>query len=509
MIELSGQPLTLAEIESVAVDLVPVSLSPKARDAMQRSRKVVEDIIAQGKVAYGVNTGFGRLSDVAIPHDKLGELQLNLVRSHACGFGEPMSVAQSRALTLLRANVLAKGFSGARPECADILIEMLNKQVTAYVPLRGSVGASGDLAPLAHLALVAIGEGSAKVGAGAWVGGNDALSQVGLAPLQLEAKDGLSLLNGTQAIGAVGNLALSKAHRVFGAMLVATATSIEALMGTPVAFDERVHIIRQHQGQVQIAAILRDLLADSQIRESHKENDPRVQDAYSLRCTPQVYGPVLAALRSTEEVLCNESGAATDNPLVFADEAELISGGNFHGAPLALALDQLAIAIVMAMSITERRMDRLVNADASDGLPPFLAPNAGLESGYMIAHVAAVAALNEARVLAHPACIDNSPTSAGKEDHVSMGMTSAIKFDKIVELFAQVVACELVMACQGLEFRKPLLPAKQVQTAYNRVRNIVPPTETDRAFGHDIEMVRQALLNGDLYFNDLIAEFGV
>src|SRR4030095_6516773 len=350
---------------------------------------------------------------------ELRELQVNLVRSHACGFGNPLSVAEARAMLLLRANVLATGFSGARPLVIDALVAMLEAGVTPVIPEKGSVGASGDLAPLSHLALVAIGEGEAFY-QGERLPGATALDRAKIAPLQLEVKEGLALLNGTQAMGAVGALALHRAERWVRLADVAGAMTLEALRGTPVAFDERIHAARPHPGQVEVAAHLRELLRDSQIRDSHLENDPRVQDAYSLRCMPQVHGTVRGALRHAREIVEIETGSATDNPLVFVETGDVFSGGNFHGAPLALSFDYAAIAMTDLLSISERRIDRLVNPDANEDLPAFLTSHPGAASGFMMMQIVAASLLNEAKVLAHPASIDNVPTARGKETRVSM-----------------------------------------------------------------------------------------
>ncbi len=494
MLELAGQPLTLDQIHAVARGAETVSLAFSAREGVDAARNVVEQVLATGQVVYGINTGFGKLSYVQIANDDVRQLQTNLVRSHACGFGDPLHDQEARVLMLLRANVLAKGHSGARTTIIELLCEMINRGVIPWVPARGSVGASGDLAPLAHLAQIVIGEGKARVGNSGWISGVEALEKAGLVPVALEAKEGLALLNGTQAIGAVGSIALHQALQLCRWSTIAGAMSLEALTGTPVAFDPRIHAARPHSGQVRVAKHLLQLLEHSEIRDSHRDDDPRVQDAYSLRCMPQVHGPVLESLENAARVFEIESGSVTDNPLIFADKGDVISGGNFHGAPLALALDGTAISMTMLLSIAERRIDRLLNSDLSDGLPPFLAHNPGLESGFMIAHVAAVAALNEARVLSHPACVDNCTTSAAKEDHVSMGMTSALKFKQIVQLSAHVVATELVCAAQGLEFRKPLRPGDGVKKAYDWVRDHVGETLRDEPLGEPIGRVACALL---------------
>jgi histidine ammonia-lyase len=399
-------------------------------------------------------------------------------------------------MMLLRANVLALGCSGIRLEVLQLLTEMLNRGVHPFVPEKGSVGASGDLAPLAHLSLALVGEGEAFF-EGERLTSGEALRRAGLAPVTLEAKEGLALLNGTQAMHAVGGLALFRAKRLSRVADVAGSMSLEALKGTPAAFDARIHEARPHPGQRACAEHLLWLLRDSEIRASHLENDPRVQDAYSLRCMPQVHGAVRGALAHCEEVLAIESASATDNPLVFADQSEVVSGGNFHGAPLALALDYAAIAVTDLMSIAERRIDRLINPDTSEGLPPFLAPKAGMQSGFMIPHVAAVALLNEAKVLAHPASVDNLPTSAGKEDHVSMGMTAATKFRTIVDNAEKLFAIELLAGAVAIDYRRPLKGGVGVERAYETLRRFAPPFTDDRAMYAEIEQVANAIRGGD------------
>jgi histidine ammonia-lyase len=488
---LSGQPLTLDEISQVALDKRAVALDPAALPRIRESRAVVDKLLARGETAYGVNTGFGKLSDVRIEPGEVQALQRNLVRSHACGVGDPLPVEEVRAMLLLRANVLAKGLSGVRPELLEMLLALLNHGIHPVIPSRGSVGASGDLAPLAHLALAVMGEGMVLVD-GRQIPAAMALLQAGIKPLVLEAKEGLALLNGTQAITAVGGLALERAMRATELSDVAGAMTLEALKGTPTPFDERIHAARPHPGQVAVAAHLRELLADSEIRESHRENDPRVQDAYCLRCMPQVHGAVREALGRAQATLQIETGAATDNPLVFA-EGEILSGGNFHGAPLALVLDAAAIGLTTLMGIGERRIDRLVNPDINEGLPPFLSRTPGVSSGFMIAHVVAAALLNEAKLLAHPASADSVPTSGGKEDHVSMGMTAALKFRQLAENAERLLAIELLCAAQGLEYRLPLKPARRVGEAFVAVREIVKPLTEDRVLSGDIETLARAV----------------
>ncbi|HEY0348175.1 MAG TPA: histidine ammonia-lyase [Pyrinomonadaceae bacterium] len=496
MLELDGQRLSLARIAAVASGQESVSLSSSARQRVEKSRLIVEKIVAEGRTVYGVNTGFGRLSDVHIDSTELRALQLNLVRSHACGLGPPLSIAEARAMLLLRANVLALGYSGCRAALIEKLIEMLERGVTPVIPEKGSVGASGDLAPLAHLAQPVIGEGEVFFD-GQRLASAEAFARAQIEPLQLEVKEGIALLNGTQAMGAVGGLALWRAERVARVADVAGAMTLEALKGTPAAFDERIHAARPHRGQIEVAAHLRELLSESQIRESHLENDPRVQDAYSLRCMPQVHGTVRDALRHAREIVEIESGSATDNPLVFADTGDVISGGNFHGAPLALAFDYAAMALTDLMSITERRIDRLVNPDANENLPPFLTSHPGSASGFMMMQIVAAALLNEAKVLAHPASIDNIPTDGGKEDHVSMGMTAATKLRSIVELSEMMTAIELICGAEGLEYRAPLQPGKGVKRAVGIVRRHVARLTIDRSMSKEIETVAVAIRDGD------------
>jgi histidine ammonia-lyase len=491
---LAGQTLSLDEIAQVALEKRVVALDPAALPRIRASRAVVDGLLARGETAYGVNTGFGKLSDVRIEPGEVQALQRNLVRSHACGVGDPLPDAEVRAMLLLRANVLAKGFSGVRPELLALLLALLNHGIHPVVPSRGSVGASGDLAPLAHLALAMMGEGLVLV-EGRPIPAAMAMLQTGLEPLVLEAKEGLALLNGTQAITAVGGLALRRALRVAELADLAGAMTLEALKGTPTPFDERIHAVRPHPGQMAVAAHLRALLEESEIRESHRENDPRVQDAYCLRCMPQVHGAVRDGLAHARVTLEIETGSATDNPLVFG-EGEILSGGNFHGAPLALQLDAAAIAMTTLMGIGERRVDRLVNPDINEGLPPFLSRTPGVSSGFMIAHIVAAALLNEAKVLAHPASADSVPTSGGKEDHVSMGMTAALKFRQIVENAERVLAVEMLCAAQGLDFRAPLKPARRVGEAFAAVRSIVKALGEDRVLSIDIEALAGAVRGG-------------
>ncbi len=495
--DLNGERLTLEQVAAVARGDERVMLSAAARVRVEAARRVVESIVTEERAVYGVNTGFGKLSDVRIPTSELRDLQLNLVRSHACGLGAPLSEEESRAIVLLRANVLAGGYSGCRPIVIETLLALLDSRVTPVIPEKGSVGASGDLAPLAHLALTLIGEGEALYLGKRFTSGIT-LQRAGIEPLRLEVKEGLALLNGTQAMAAVGGLALRRAMRVVCLADVAGAMTLERLRGTPTAFDERIHHARPHRGQIKVATNLRELLRDSEIRQSHLQNDPRVQDAYSLRCMPQVHGAVRDALAHACEVVEIETGSATDNPLVFADTGDVLSGGNFHGAPLALAFDYAAIALTDLASISERRIDRLVNPDLNEGLPAFLSAHPGISSGFMIVQVAAVALLNECKVLAHPASIDNLPTSGGKEDHVSMGMTAATKLRTIVRNVEYIIAIELLAAAEALEYRAPLQPGQGVKRAYEIIRSHVPRLTTDRSLSSDIEQVAKLIREGAL-----------
>jgi len=494
--ELNGQTLTLTEIATMVFGEAPVKVSSSARPRVLASRKVIEDIVGRDDIVYGVSTGFGKLSDVRIPHDALAELQFNLVRSHACGIGTPLSEPEARAMMLLRANVLALGFSGIRLEIIEALCELLNQHVCPVIPEKGSVGASGDLAPLAHLALSLIGEGEAFF-QGERMESREALRRAGLKPVELQAKEGLALLNGTQAMHAVGGLALLRAKRLIRVVDVAGATSLEALKGTPAAFDARLQDARPHPGQREVAKHLMSILEGSDIRRSHLKDDPRIQDAYSLRCMPQVHGAIRDALSHCENVLLIESGSATDNPLVFSESGDVISGGNFHGAPLALTFDYAAIALTDLMSISERRIERLVNPDMNEGLPAFLARRPGMESGFMIAHVAAAALLNEAKVLAHPSSVDSVPTSGGKEDHVAMGMTGALKLRTIVDLAENLTAIELLAGAEALEHRRPLKAGVGVERAFTTLRKTSPPLTQDRSLSDDIARVAEGIRRGD------------
>ncbi|HEV8147959.1 MAG TPA: histidine ammonia-lyase [Bryobacteraceae bacterium] len=494
MILLDGETLTLAQVGEIARGNSPVGIAPAAIQAMRRSRAVVEKLAAGDDPVYAVNTGVGLLADVRIPFDDLATLQRNVVRSHAAGIGEPLSRAETRAMMLVRANVLARGYSGIRPAVAELLCDLLNRRVTPVVPARGSVGASGDLAPLAHMALVMIGEGEAEY-EGAIMPGGEALRRAKLEPLTLESKEGISLLNGTQAMLAIGCLELEQAERLARAADVVCAMTLDGLKGTPRAFDPRIHHIRPHLGQRASAANLSRLLEGSEIRQSHI-TCRKVQDAYSLRCAPQVHGAVRDALAEARRIFEIEINSVTDNPLVIGEE--IISGGNFHGQPLAFALDYLAIALTALAGISERRIDRLVNPALNEDLPPFLAAHAGLESGFMMVQVSAAALVAENRVLANPASPGSITTSGNKEDFVSMGMTAAIKLRQVVANTRSVLAMEALAAARALDFLAPLKSGAPVEEARRRLREVCPAWEGDQVFSHRIRAVDDWLSTGGL-----------
>jgi histidine ammonia-lyase len=499
-LHINGNDLALEAVREVAVKRRPVLLSADARAAVDRARAVVDDIVANDKLAYAITTGVGKLSDVRIVGDQIRELQVNLLRSHAVGIGEALSPAEVRAMMLLRANSLAKGYSGVRAILVDTLCEMLNHGVTPFVPSQGSVGASGDLAPLAHLALALIGEGECIDPAGARIASGDALKSAQIKPLVLEAKESISLINGTQGMLAVGTLALLAAETLVDSADVLGGLCCDALKGTDAAFDERIHKARPHSGQMKTAANLRKMLEGSQIRESHRECG-RVQDAYSLRCIPQVHGAVRDTLAHCREVFEIEANSAVDNPLVFLTHAEnsegdVISGGNFHGEPLAFALDFLAIALSALAGISERRIERLVNPALSEGLPPFLAQGAGLNSGFMMPQVTAAALVSENKVLAHPACVDSITTSGNKEDYVSMGMTGANKLKRIVDNTRNVLAIEAMAVAQAIDFLAPLKASKRGQAAHAAIRSVCPMVEKDRVMYKDFARIAELIASG-------------
>jgi histidine ammonia-lyase len=491
-VSLDGSSLSLDDVIAVAVSRAPVELADAARARMMRANAVVRAIVDENRVAYGVNTGFGKLSDVAIPRDRLDELQVNLVRSHAAGVGPLLSERETRAMMLLRANVMAKGYSGARPVLVDTLAAMLNAGLYPPVPEQGSVGASGDLAPLAHLALALIGEGDLFHGADR-APATDALSRHGIEAVHLGPKEGITLINGTQAHTAIAAIGVVDAHRLWQVAHLAGAMSLEALMGTPVAFDPRIQEARGQLGQAASAALLRSLLSGSEIRESHREGDSRVQDPYALRCMPQVHGPVLDAIDFCAGVIGRELNAATDNPLVFSDTGELLSGGNFHGQSVAMALDFLAIALTNLATISERRIDRLVHPDLNQGLPPFLTSDAGVNSGFMMAQVTAASLASECKVLSHPASVDTIPTDGNKEDQVPMAMGAAWKLRRIVGNVRNILAIELMCAAQGLDYRLPLRAGRGAAAGHRLVRELIAPLGRDRVLSGDIIALADAI----------------
>ena len=498
---LVGQALTLLDVEQVSREGRPVQLHQEARQRMHRSREAVDRLVAGGndaKRVYGVNTGFGALSETRIDADDIRSLQRNLVRSHCCGVGPLLETDAVRAMMLLRAQVLALGHSGVREQVVDLLVGMLNRGVHPRIPSQGSVGASGDLAPLAHLAAVLMGEGEAEH-EGRVSPGADALAAAGLEPLELQAKEGLALINGTQMMAGLGSLMLQDCRALLTCADVAGAMSLEALKGSARPFDHRLMRVRPHPGQAASARNLRALLADSEIMRSHQDCG-KVQDPYSLRCMPQVHGASRDAIGWAVEVLEREINSVTDNPLIFLDgeEPELISGGNFHGQPLALALDLAAIAIAELANISERRVEQLVNPSLSSGLTPFLAKESGLQSGVMIAQVASASLVSENKVLCHPASVDSIPSSAGKEDHVSMGSVSARKLVRVVDNVRASLAIELLCASFGIDQRRPLRAARAVESCCERIRTVAPPLTGDRPLHKDIEAVAEMMRNSSL-----------
>jgi histidine ammonia-lyase len=495
-LRIDGYSLTLEAIDRVAhSDSPPVELAAAALGRVNASRAIVDRAIAEQRVIYGVSTGFGALADVVIPPDRIRELQSNLIRSHSAGLGEALPRDEVRAVLLLRANVLAAGCSGVRPVLVERLLAMLNQGVHPVVPELGSVGASGDLAPLAHVALTLMGEGEAEY-RGQRLASRQALALAGIEPLAYEAKEGLALINGTQVQTAIGVLALLRAECAMETAEVAGAMSLEALRGTPDAFDEAIQRVRPHPGQIASAARLRWLLRDSEIRESHRHGDPRVQDAYSLRCMPQVHGAARHALAYARSVLETEINSVTDNPLVFAEDGRILSGGNFHGQPVAQVLDVAALACADMGAISERRIARLVDP-ALSGLPPFLVAEPGVNSGMMMTQIVAAALVAELRLRAQPASTDSIPTDANREDHVSMGVGAALKLRSAVRLLEQVLALELLTAAQGLEFLRPLRPGTGVEEARNRLRTRVPALTQDRELAPDIRTVEEMVRTGE------------
>lgn len=510
VILLDGNSLTMEDVAHVARrEEIDIRISDEAKARITASRALIDDWVERGEVIYGVTTGFGEFANVTISRNKLRQLQQNLIRSHAAGVGEPLSPVVVRAMLLLRANALAKGFSGVRLEVIEKLLRFLEMDILPVIPSRGSVGSSGDLAPLAHLALTLTGEGlvtlaGTRGSARTAVPVSEALAGFGLQPLVLEAKEGLALINGTQMMTAIGCLMFERAKQLADIADISAAMSFEALRATDRPFDPRLHVARPHAGQAFVAERMLRLIAGSEIRESHRENDPRVQDAYSIRCIPQVHGAVRDTIGFVEHTLSIEINSATDNPLIIPEtrtgRTDLpgahLEGGNFHGEPIALALDYLAIALSELANISERRTERLVNGALSNGLPRFLAKHGGLNSGYMIAQYTAAALVSENKVLAHPASVDSIPTSANMEDHNSMGSISALKLQNVVKNVETVLAIELLCAAQGIDFLGPLKPGKGTRKAHELIRPVVPTLEYDRNTSEDIAAICQLIADG-------------
>jgi histidine ammonia-lyase len=499
-VAIDGERMSLADLYRVVFEGAEAEIPPAARERMNASRAVIEKLVEAGTPVYGVNTGFGKMASTRISRDEIRQLQLNLVRSHACGVGAPLSEHAIRAMLASRANAIAKGFSGVRPLVAETLVAMLSRGVHPVIPSQGSVGASGDLAPLAHLAQVAIGEGHA-VYQGRTMSGAEALRAAGIAPLVLEAKEGLALLNGTQAMLALAALALREAEIAADTADVAAALSLDALRGSPAAFDARIAAVRPHAGHAITARNIERLNRGSEIRESHRspEKDPRVQDPYSLRCAPQVHGAVRDTLAQARATLTIELNSATDNPLVFlsagAATGEVISGGNFHGQPLAMAADQMAAALATLGGISERRIEQMTNPQTSQ-LPAFLIREAGLNSGFMILQVTAAALASELKPLAAPHSVDSIPTSANQEDYVSMGMGAARRLEPMLANLNNILAIELLAACQGIDLLAPLRPGPETRKAYDIVRSLSARVDADRSLAPDIEAVAAAVSKG-------------
>ena len=492
---LIGTLLTLADVMRVANDAAPVRLADTARERVLASRRYIERVVAEGRTVYGVTTGFGKLANIRIAPADVQQLQRNLIRSHAMGVGEPLSQEVVRGMLLLRAQSLSLGYSGIRVEVVELLLAMLNHGIHPVIPSQGSVGASGDLAPLAHMALALIGEGKVEFG-DALLPAAGALAEVGLTPVTLEAKEGLALINGTQAMTAIGALTVFDALELATAADIAAAMSLEALKGSRAPFDPRVTMVRSHPGAAETAANVLAVSASSPIHAAHADCD-KIQDAYSLRCVPQVHGASRDALRHAAEVLTREINAVTDNPLVFADDDAVISAGNFHGQPVALVMDYAKIAVAELANIAERRIEHMMDPAVS-GLPAFLAHQGGLHSGLMISQYTAASLVSENKVLAHPASVDSIPTSANQEDHVSMGTISARQCAMILENARWVIAIEVLSATQALEFHKPLEAGPGVSAAVNLVRSVVPPLEADRIMTGDLAAVRDLIVSRSL-----------
>ncbi len=497
MVDIDGRRLTVADVVDVADHREPARLTDEARARMERARAVVEEALERGEVVYGVTTGFGALADVTLPTERLREVQVNLLRSHAAGLGPPLPRRLVRAMLLLRARTLAQGHSGVRPAIVERLLELLNLDLLPVVPAKGSVGASGDLAPFAHLALPLIGEGELDDG-DRRAPAVELLGAHGLQPLELAPKEGLSLLNGTEGMLALGVLGLARARELVRVADIACACSVEALLATDRAFRPAIHELRPHPGQIASAATLARLLDGSEIVASHRDSHHAVQDAYSLRCAPQVHGAARDVLSGAAATLEVELGAVVDNPIVLPDTGEVVSGGNFHGQPLAFALDFMTIASTELASISERRTDRILDPDRSSGLPPFLATDPGLNSGYMLAQYTAAALVAESRVLSHPASIESIPTSGLQEDHVSMGWGAGLNLSEVLDATARVLAVEVLCAVEAIGHREPMRPAAGTGAVVELVRAHVPPLDGDRVVADDLERVAELIDDGSL-----------
>lgn len=495
-ISLDGNSLTLSDIKNVAYQNTKVELTPEARERVIQSRRFVEELVSSNTTVYGINTGFGKLANERINHKDIERIQMNLILSHSAGVGSCLSVPETRAIMLLRANTLAKGYSGIRLETLQTIIDMLNKKVHPLIPEKGSVGASGDLAPLSHIALVMIGKGKAYCD-GTLMDGEKALQQAGIKPVTLKAKEGLALNNGTQVMTGILALAYMEALTLCKSADIIGAMTLEALKGTDAAFDERIHNLRPHPGQIRSASNLHNLLAGSKIMLSHR-NCSKVQDPYSLRCMPQVHGAIYDAIQFVEDILTREINSATDNPLIFANDKISLSGGNFHGEPVAFAADLLGIAMSELANISERRIEQMLNPALNNGLPPFLAPHPGLDSGFMIAQCTAASLVSENKKLAHPASVDSIPTSAGQEDHVSMGTIAARHAKEIISNTAYVLAIELITAAQALEYETTYESSKAIVEIKNLVRKHIQPLESDRVLSDDIEKAKNLLASGEI-----------
>jgi histidine ammonia-lyase len=485
-IQINGQEITVQQINEVALANATVSLSEKSKNALVKSKQFVFDIVEKGEPVYGINTGFGALSDVHIKNEDLNTLQVNLIRSHCTGVGAPFDRETTRAIMLLRANCLVSGYSGINPEAVELLLDFLNHDILPIVPSKGSVGASGDLAPLSHIALCLIGEGEV-IYKGKNVRSDFAINQIGKKPIELGPKDGLALINGTAVMAALGSLAIMRAEKIMKLADICAAMTCDGVRGTQRAYDPRIQKLKPHPGQIAVAENLLNMLRDSNVMTSHVSCD-KVQDPYSLRCVPQVHGACRQTLKHIKEVFDYELNAVTDNPLLFIEDDDVISGGNFHGEALALSMDYLAMGVAEICNISERRVEKMMNPTFSD-LPAFLTGNSGLNSGLMIAHVTAAALASENKFLCHPASIDSIPTSTDKEDHVSMGVTSGRKLLEVIDNAMNCLAIEMLCATQALDFHRPLKSSNALEAVHAIIRQHVPIIEDDRVFYKDIQNI--------------------